>query len=142
MPFRSPGDLSDSWIDPVSPAWQAECLPLSHHGNPMYIYMYIAVCVCSVVCNSLRPHGLQPSRLRVHGIHRARILEWVAFPFSRGSCEPRSPTSETDFLLSEPPGKPKNTGVDSPSFLQGVFLIQGSNPGLPHCRWILYSLNH
>ena len=27
-------------------------------------------------------------------------------------------------------------------FLQGIFLIQGSNPGLPHCRQILYSLSY
>ena len=26
---------------------------------------------------------------RVHGILQARILEWVAFPFSRGSSQPR-----------------------------------------------------
>ena len=26
--------------------------------------------------------------------------------------------------------------------LQGIFPTQGSNPGLPHCRWILYQLNH
>ena len=29
-----------------------------------------------------------------------------------------------------------------PALLQGIFPIQGSNPGLPHCRWILYSLSH
>ena len=28
------------------------------------------------------------------------------------------------------------------SFLQGIFLAQGSSPGLPHCRWILYQLSH
>ena len=28
------------------------------------------------------------------------------------------------------------------SFLQGIFLTQGSNPGLPHCRHILYQLSH
>ena len=28
------------------------------------------------------------------------------------------------------------------SVLQGIFPIQGSNPGLPHCRLILYSLGH
>ena len=28
----------------------------------------------------------------VHGILQARILEWVAFPFSRGSCQPRDRT--------------------------------------------------
>ena len=36
----------------------------------------------------------------------------------------------------------KNTGVGCHALLQGIFPIQGSNPGLPHCRWILYGLNH
>ena len=36
----------------------------------------------------------------------------------------------------------KNTRLGSYSLLQEVFLTQGSNPGLPHCRWILYCLSH
>ena len=36
----------------------------------------------------------------------------------------------------------QNTGVGSLSLLQGVFPTQGSNPGLPHCRRILYQLSH
>ena len=36
----------------------------------------------------------------------------------------------------------QNTGVGSFSFLQGIFLTQGSNPGIPHCKRILYQLNH
>ena len=36
----------------------------------------------------------------------------------------------------------QNTGVGSLSLLQGIFPTQGSNPGLPHCRWILYQLSH
>ena len=35
-----------------------------------------------------------------------------------------------------------NTGVGSLSLLQWIFPIQGSNPGLPHCRRILYQLSH
>ena len=35
-----------------------------------------------------------------------------------------------------------NTGVGSLSLLQGIFPTQGSNPGLPHCRQILYQLSH
>ena len=27
-------------------------------------------------------------------------------------------------------------------FHRGIFPTQGSNPGLPHCRWILYPLSH
>ena len=34
----------------------------------------------------------------------------------------------------------QNTGVGSHSLLQGIFPTQGSNPGLPHCRQILYQL--
>ena len=36
----------------------------------------------------------------------------------------------------------KNTGVGSHSLLQGIFLIQEQNPGLLHCRQILYHLSH
>ena len=36
----------------------------------------------------------------------------------------------------------QNTGVGSLSLLHGIFPTQGSNLGLPHCRWILYQLNH
>ena len=46
----------------------------------------------------------------VHGILQARLLEWVAIPFSRGSSQPRdqarSPALQGDSLSSEPPGKP------------------------------------
>ena len=36
----------------------------------------------------------------------------------------------------------QNTGVGSLSLLQGIFPTWGSNPGLSHCRWILYQLSH
>ena len=36
----------------------------------------------------------------------------------------------------------QNTGVGSLSLLQQIFPIQGLNPGLPHCRQILYHLSH
>ena len=36
----------------------------------------------------------------------------------------------------------QNPGVGSLSFLQGIFSTQGSNPGLPHCRRVLYQLSH
>ena len=36
----------------------------------------------------------------------------------------------------------KNTGVGCHAFLQGIFPIQESNPGLLHCRQILYQLSY
>ena len=62
---------------------------------------------CSVVSDSLRPHGLQPTSL---------LRPW------------------------DPSGK--DTGVGCHSFLQGIFLTQGLNPGLLHCRQTLYGLTH
>ena len=40
--------------------------------------------------DSLQPQGLWPARFSVHGILQARILEWVAIPFSRGSSQRRT----------------------------------------------------
>ena len=51
----------------------------------------------------------------VLGISQARVLEWVAFPFSRGSSQPRDRTQVsyiagrffTSWATNQPPGKPK-----------------------------------
>ena len=51
-----------------------------------------------------------PTGSSVLGILQARILEWVAIPFSRASSQPKdwtwSPALQTDSLPSEPPVKP------------------------------------
>ena len=47
------------------------------------------------------------------------------------------------YILYSPWNSPgQNTGVGSLSLLQGIFPTQGSNPGLLHCRQILYQLSH
>ena len=60
----------------------------------------------------------EPMDYTVHGILQARILEWVAFPFSRGSFQPRDWTQVSHlgggFFTSWATRKPKNTGVDLP----------------------------
>ena len=42
--------------------------------------------LCPTLCN---PMGCSPSGFSVHGIHQARIMEWVVMPFSRGYSWPR-----------------------------------------------------
>ena len=62
-----------------------------------------------------------------------------------GLSESRSVMSDSlqPHGLYSPQNSPdQNTGVDSLSLLQGIFLTQGSNPGLLHCRQILYQLSH
>ena len=103
------------------------------------------------------------------GISQAKILEWVAISFSRGSSWRRDwtwvscitgrfftiwATSESeshsvvpDSLqphgLYSPWNSPdQNTEVGSLSLLQGIFPTQGLNPGVPYCRQILYQLSH
>ena len=44
---------------------------------------------CPILCN---PRDCSPPVSYVHGILQARILEWVAIPFSRGSSQPRDQT--------------------------------------------------
>ena len=56
--------------------------------------------------------------------------------------EPRSPALQADSLLSEPQGKPKNTGVGSLSLIQQIFSTQELNQGLLHCRRIIYQLSY
>ena len=81
----------------------------------------------SVVSDSLRPHGLYSS-----WILQARILEWVAVPFSRGTYQPRDRTKVSriagEFFIIRATGKPKNTGVGSLSLLQLIFLTEDSLP--------------
>ena len=95
----------------------------------------------SVVSNSLWPQGLY-----VHGILQARILEWVAFLFSRGSSQPRAWTQVSCTacgILCQLSHK------GSPKILEWVvypFSRWSSQPRnqtqvLLHCRWILYQLS-
>ena len=53
-----------------------------------------------------------------------------------------SDSSRSHGLYSPWNSPEQNTGVGSLSLLQGIFPTQGSNPGLLHCRRILYQLNH
>ena len=101
------------------------------------------------LCSLTASHNLQTSHIvpssSVHRIIQARILEWIAVPFSRDlshpGIEPRSPTLQVDSLLTEPQGKPKNIGLCSLFLLQQIFLTQKLNC-LLHCRWILYQLSY
>ena len=95
--------------------WQMGSLPLSQQGSPsfhflaefyqvnysfqLFVLQFSFLCMytaCSVVSDSLQPHGQQPARTVVlcpwNGVFQSRILEWVAISFSRGSFQPRDQT--------------------------------------------------
>ena len=62
------------------PMWEHEYLPIQFKIKLYWKWKWN----CSVVSDSLQSHGSS-----VHGIFQARILEWVAISFSRGSSQPR-----------------------------------------------------
>ena len=59
-------------------------------GRDPFVYMCVLVAQsCLSLCD---PMDCSPTGFSVHGILQARILEWVAIPFSRGSSWPRDQT--------------------------------------------------
>ena len=57
-------------------------------------------------------------------------------------CSVMSDSLQPHRLYSPCNSPGQNTGVGSLSLLQGIVPTQGLNPGLPHCRQILYQLSH
>ena len=55
-------------------------------------------------------------------------------------CDPMDCIAHQTPQSMNSPGK--NTGVGGHFLLQGIFLTQGLNPDLPHCRQTLYQLSH
>ena len=103
-----------------------------------FFFCYVKVPqACLTLCN--------PVDYTVHGILQARILEWVAIPFSRGSSNPGLNLALphcSKFFTSWATREDHSTGVGSLSFLQGIFLTQELNWDLLYYRWILYQLSY
>ena len=104
---------------------------LKFYGRKVsYVAMCCAVLRHSVMTNSLRPPGLLPARL-LSPWGFSRIEYWSGIPcpppedLPNPGIEPSSPALQVDSLPSEPRGKPKNTGVDSLSFLQAMIYKEG-----------------
>ena len=55
-------------------------------------------------------------------------------------CDPMDCSLPASSVHGDSPGK--NNGVGCHALLQGIFPTSGSNPGLPHCRSIIYHLSH
>ena len=77
-----------------------------------------------------------------------KVKQWYHL-VHKASCCTKISTSNVAWMDYNPPrllcpwnSPGKNTGVGSYSLLQGIFLTQGLNPSLPHCRQILYCLSH
>ena len=89
LPFPSPGDLSHPGIELRSPASQAGSLLSEPPGKP-HKYPCVKVAqLCPTLCD---PTNCSLQGSSIHGVFQARVLEWVAISFSRGSFPPRDRT--------------------------------------------------
>ena len=96
----------------------------------------------SVVSHSLQPHGLY-SPWNSPGQNTGVGSQFPSpADLPNPGIKPGSSALQVDSLPAEPPGKTKNTGLGSHSLLQQILQTQGLNPGLLHCRRILYQLSH
>ena len=79
----------ETWCHPLLAVWSGSCTwPLSQKSS----FLICACAICSIVSDSLWPHDCSPPGSSVHGIFQAKILELVAFSFSRGPFPPRDQT--------------------------------------------------
>ena len=102
-PSPSPGHLPNPGIRPRSPTRQADSLLSESPGKPLLQPMHIYLITQMKQTNSLSeiaqlcptlcdPMDCRLSGSSIHGIFQARVLEWVAISFSRGSSQPRNQT--------------------------------------------------
>ena len=89
--------LSMSHTDP-SASWRGKRLSIMHNSLggkdicDQVMTMWVCVSGCSIASHSCDPIDCSPRGSSVHGIFQARILEWAAICFSRGSSPPQNRT--------------------------------------------------
>ena len=101
---------------------------------------------CSVVSDPCNPIDCSPPGSSVHGIFQARIVEWVAFPFSRRSSQHMDQTQishiASRFFTIWATREAQEYWSGYLSLLQWIFPTQELNPGLLRCRQTLYWLSY
>ena len=128
---------------------ESTCSPFPASGVCLYSWYYSPL---------LHPQS-QPGQWSLPPITSLTLSPWFPFPHlkpsaialgSGGMCvlvTQSCPTLATPWtmptrLLCPWDSLGKNTGVGWHTLLQGIFLTQGTNMGIPHCRQILYHLSH
>ena len=93
---RALTELSVYYLIPFLPLFYLKVVPSLYIVESALLFVNLLIKNCSLVSEmkvaQLCPILFDPMGYRVDGILQARILEWVAFPFSRGSSQPRDRT--------------------------------------------------
>ena len=138
------------WLSLLKPSWGRSTLLLwwSFWLLPSFLsadlcWYALPLSLLTPVSHSFLLTSLWP-QIQIQGLGTQSSFNF--FTFSLGLCESECCSVVSDSLWShglyspwDSPGK--NTGVGSLSLLQGIFPTQELNPGLPHCKQILYRLS-
>ena len=139
-----PGPISslpaDSWQSVVCvwvPSYREGPLDICESlWSPSVIYNYTTITDWGQSCSCT---ALSPSFELTHHL----TTRWGKWKWSESENRSVMSHSLQPHGIYSPWNSPgQNIGVVSCSLLQGIFPTQGSNPGLPHCRWILYQLSY
>ena len=85
--------LSTAWIRKQTQRHERTCkVNMGVRKQRFQSKAYCRYLVAKSCLTPLQPHGCSPWGHSVHGVLQARILEWVAIPFFRGSSQSRDPT--------------------------------------------------
>ena len=144
MPCPPPGDLPNPRIEPRSPTFQADSLPSEPPGNSKNT----GVGILSFLQGIFLTQKLNRSVL-----HCRQILYQLSYQGSP-NIQIEGEVAQSCLTLCDPvdcslPGFSVHGILQARilewiaiSFSRGIFPTQGSNPGLLHCRQMLYPLNH
>ena len=145
MPCCSPCTMLVKSESVSQSVWPTLCHPMDYSWPVFYVYGILQTKILvsermneshSVVSDSLRPHRLHSpwnSPDQNTGVGSLSLLQGN---FPTQEIKPGSSALQADSLPTEIRGEGYH------SLLQGIFLIQGSNLGLLHCRQDLYHLSH
>ena len=153
LPFPSPGSLCSKWKNvnitinmfvafiKVSPKFHV----FIFNNILIILFKWALIILCFMFT-----HGNYNQRMIRMKTGNSNTMSVIAYCYQWHYCQRQwkwKPLSRVDSLwphgLYSPWNSPgQNTGVGSLPLLQGVFPTQESNPGLPHCRQILYQLSH
>ena len=109
----------------------------SNTDNSAKIFSECYVCTCKYFHQVAHKREIPIQLLRVKKKKKWKVIVAQQCPMLCNCMDCSSPSSS---VHGDSPGK--NTGVGCHAFLRGIFPTHGSNPGLPHCRRILYPLSH
>ena len=116
------------------------CLQIINYDETFTTLIFFTSCLCSFDIPNADLKSYFIKKLYIIKLHfMLYILYYVLKLKVIQSC-PTLCDPQGLYIPWNSPGQ--NTGVGSLSLLQGIFPTQGSNPGLLHCRQILYQLNH